>query len=240
MDKYYFIICEDLVYTVKSLVTYDLPKDPFEIPFPVKEIRTNKVILNGLDEEHPNFVYELVLCQALIEFPGITQNWKRRRILAISRNTSKVLNEGLDLFHPSIRSAVFPLTKHGEIVLVKPVYMDYFEIPGGAIDYMGNPEETAIKEALEESNLEVSIEGYLRTRSYVLEQISPQVRINPRWYVSIEYIGEVLSGEPQPHNEIEDVAVEYIPDIVNRKSKLKVRDDLISGLKLIQKLKNIY
>ncbi len=233
MDKYYFIFCEDLVYTIESAGIYDLPRIPFDVPFSIKKIKTNKIVLEQ-NNRHPGLIYELVLCEAQIEFPGITENWKRRRTLAISRKTSEVLNESLDLFHPTVRSAVFPVTEDNEIVLVKPVYMDYFEIPGGSIDYLGNPEETAVKEAFEETNLDVKIESYLRTRSYLLERISPRVRINPRWFVSIEYLGKVLAGEPRPKNEIEAVTSEYIPDIINRKSKIKVRDDLISGLILIQ------
>lgn len=226
MDRYYFIACEDLVYIVKRNGKYDLPKIPFEIPFPIKKssIINHEIITNYVK-------YELILCIADIEFPGITENWKRQSKLIISRQLSEVLIEAICMYHPYVRSAVFPITEDNKIILAKPTYFDYFEIPGGAIDYLGNPEETAVKEAFEETGVIVVIKNYLRTRSYILEHINPQLRINPRWFISIEYIGKVIGGVPQPKNEIEKIAIENISDILNGKSKILVRNDLIEGLK---------
>jgi 8-oxo-dGTP pyrophosphatase MutT (NUDIX family) len=227
MDKYIFIACEDLVYTVTQQdSTYDLPEAPFDIPFKTNHIRTNKIVCTGK-------TYEVELHIAGIEFPGVTLNWKRRRELMVSRNISHILAECLYNVVPSVRSAVFPVFDNDKIVLVKPVYFDYFEIPGGSIDYMGNLEEGAMREAKEEANIEVQIERYIRSRSYILEHLSPHLRINPQWFISVEFLGKVIGGVPKANNEIEMVAVERITDITKGRSRIPVKDDLISGLKMI-------
>ncbi len=227
MDKYIFIACEDLVYTVtRHDGIYDLPKAPFHIPFKTNHIRTNRIVCTGE-------TYEIDLHLAGIDFPGVTNSWKRRRGLMVSRNVSNILAESLYNMVPSVRSAVFPVFDNDKIILVKPIYFDYFEIPGGSIEYMGNLEEGAVREAKEEANIEVRIERYVRSRSYILEHLSPYLRINPQWFISIEYLGRVTGGVPKAKNEIEMVAVERITDITKSRSKIPVKDDLLSGLRMI-------
>jgi 8-oxo-dGTP pyrophosphatase MutT (NUDIX family) len=227
MDKYIFIACEDLVYTVTSDDgVYDLPKAPFEIPYDTRQVRVNKLVCTGE-------TYQIELHHANIDFPGVTRHWKRRRELMVHRKISHVLAESLYNIVPSVRSAVFPIFDNDKIVLVKPIYFDYFEIPGGSIDYMGNLEEGAVREAMEEANIEVRIDRYVRSRSYILEHLSPHLRINPQWFISIEYMGQVTGGVPEAKNEIEMVAVERISDITKRRSRIPVKDDLISGLNMI-------
>lgn len=228
MSDVYFIFCEDLLYVEKQNHIYELPTSINEIGFDLEHIKDNLIIAFG--EEYVVSIYK-----ALIDFPGVTENWKRRRDLSISRKVSHILMECLDMFQPQIRSAVFPIKDNNKIILVKPVYFDYYEIPGGAVEYLCNPEETAIREAKEETGLNVNIMGYLRTRSYVLEQINPTLRINPIWFVSIEFIGEVVSGEMKAQNEIEDVIEANIEDILNYNTEITLRNNLRTGLKLLDK-----
>jgi len=231
MDRYYFITCDDLLFTIKTNDLYDLPKDPFEPPFKIKDKYIHKII-------NKNQTYELVFCIADIDFPNVTDNWKRRTSLAMCRHTTNVLLEGLELYHPRVRSAVFPIIDSDKIVLVRPFYLDYYEIPGGAIEYCCSPEQASIKEAFEEANIEIRIKQFLRTRSYILEQISPTIRLNPQWFLSIEFIGEVVSGIPSPKNEIVEVIVEKIDTILDEKTSINIRNDLREGLiKVKQNLK---
>ncbi|MFW5799523.1 MAG: NUDIX hydrolase [Spirochaetota bacterium] len=229
MERYYFITCEDLLYVIKRNGIYDLPKAPFELPFYLKH---KEHLILEIKTKTKN--YELALNTAEIEFPGVTENWKRRRELILSGNISNIIVESTDLYHPTVRSAVFPILNDNRIILVKPVYMDYYEIPGGQLDYMGHPEATAKKEVLEECNLNVRIDRYFRTRSYILERVSPTLRINPRWYISIEFIGRVIGGEPQAKNEIEKVVTPYISEVAEGKAGIKIRNDLMEGIKAIQ------
>ncbi len=228
MKKYLFIVVEDLVYVIKNEHgAYDLPDASFEISFDTTFVRTNMIECSGE-------TYEFDLHHANIDFPGVTDNWKRRKFLSVSRNISHILLESLYNLVPSVRSAVFPIIDNDYVVLVKPSYMDYYEIPGGSIEYLGSPEETAINEAMEEASIEVKIQQYIRCRSYIVERLTPTTRINPQWFVSIEYLAKVTGGVPKPNNEIEKVSIENINNLIKGNSNITVKDDLIDGLKLVK------
>ncbi len=230
MKKYLFIVVEDLIYVVKnSDGSYTLPEESFNIPFDTTFVRSNVIESQGGN-------YQFDVYHANIPFPGITNNWKRRKVLGVRKNISKPLQESLYYFTPNVRSAVFPMIDDKHIVLVKPYYLDYYEIPGGAIEYLGSPEQTAINEALEEAGVNVVLQEYVRCRSYVMEVLSPTKRINPQWFVSIEYLGKVVGGTITSHNEIEKTTVENIDNVINGLSRIKVKDNLITGLKLIKNM----
>ncbi len=88
---------------------------------------------------------------------------------------------------------------------------DVWEFPGGGIEFGESPEEAAVRELKEETNLTVKSKGLLTINSY----LSPQ----EKHYICFYYICEVLDGEikigDEDHSEYRWFSLEEMKKLSN-------------------------
>jgi 8-oxo-dGTP diphosphatase len=93
------------------------------------------------------------------------------------------------------------ITNQGEIVLIKRFfdpYKDYWALPGGFVEYGETVEHAAIREAKEETGLDIKIEK--------LSGVYSDPKRDPRGHsVSICFLCKAVGGELKTSEETQDV-----------------------------------
>jgi 8-oxo-dGTP diphosphatase len=102
--------------------------------------------------------------------------------------------------------------KDNKVLLIhRTSSFDVWEFPGGGIEFGESPEEAAVREVKEETNLTVKSKGLLAIKSY----LSPQ----GKHYIGFLYVCDVLDGEVKigddDHSEYQWFSFNEIKNISN-------------------------
>ncbi|WP_135854793.1 NUDIX hydrolase [Halorussus salinus] len=104
-----------------------------------------------------------------------------------------------DRFYPYAAGAAVT-DDEGRLLCVYSPVRDEWETPGGAGESGERPEETARREAREETGVECELTGVLQTRLMELDLGEPELLAIP----VVEFTGRVVGGEALSGGEIED------------------------------------
>jgi 8-oxo-dGTP diphosphatase len=108
---------------------------------------------------------------------------------------------------PRVGVGILIVDAAGRVLLtlrLRPPEAGHWSIVGGKLDYLETLEQCAVREALEEVGLEVTIDSLLCVTDHLLPQE------NQHW-VSPAYLGRVLSGEAQNCEPHKTRAVQWFP-----------------------------
>ena len=124
---------------------------------------------------------------------------KERTIKNENHKRLQCSNCGFIFYMNPIPAVAVILLKNNEILLVKRKYPPQkgdWTLPAGFMEYFESPEECAIREVKEETNLEIRIK-----RLYAALPGSYEMKIQ---IVLIVYIGEIISGDLIPGDDAID------------------------------------
>ena len=93
-----------------------------------------------------------------------------------------------------------------QLLLVKSTYQRFhpWGLPGGNLDYNESPEETTVREMLEETGLNIEIEKFLFVKTWTPDR------------VGLYYLCRIESGVFQPSDEVSELryfSLENLPDV---------------------------
>jgi 8-oxo-dGTP diphosphatase len=93
-----------------------------------------------------------------------------------------------------------------QLLLVKSTYQRFhpWGLPGGNLDYNEAPEETTVREMLEETGLNISIEKFLFVKTWTPDR------------VGLYYLCRIESGVFRPSDEVSELgyfSLENLPDV---------------------------
>lgn len=93
-----------------------------------------------------------------------------------------------------------------QLLLVKSTYQRFhpWGLPGGNLDYNESPEETTVREMLEETGLNIEIERFLFVKTWTPDR------------VGLYYLCRIESGVFQPSDEVSELgyfSLENLPDV---------------------------
>ena len=108
------------------------------------------------------------------------------------------------LFQVFAVAVIFDQNKH--LLLVKSTYQRFhpWGLPGGNLDYNEPPEETTVREMLEETALNIAIEKFLFVKTWTPDR------------VGLYYLCRIESGVFQPSDEVSELgyfSLENLPDV---------------------------
>ena len=108
------------------------------------------------------------------------------------------------LFQVFAVAVIFDQNKH--LLLVKSTYQRFhpWGLPGGNLDYNESPEETTVREMLEETALNIAIEKFLFVKTWTPDR------------VGLYYLCRIESGVFQPSDEVSELgyfSLENLPDV---------------------------
>lgn len=95
--------------------------------------------------------------------------------------------------------------------------MDLWDLPGGGMDHGELPNETAIREAKEETGIDIEVDQLLG----VFTHPEPQAK-----QISFGFLGHAAGGEPTPNDEADDVrffAVDELPQNISPRKQAMIK-----------------
>jgi len=133
-------------------------------------------------------------------------------------------------FHdPKVAVAVF-ITREGRALLVRRATdpaRGQWALPAGYVDYGEDPREAAIREVAEETGLHIRLTG-------LVDVLPGDARDGSGASIVIVYTGDILGGEPAPHDDVDRVEFfgrDDLPDVAFQSTRLLLAR-WVSGEKL--------